>query len=115
MRINVYTSIPIRILLAVYHVTRQKHMNIWLQDYIHCLVSATWREKIKQLGPVLCSEDAVGKSSLGNMIQIRLNIQETFFTVYVVRHWNRMPKEVVNATSLELFKTRFDETLRNLI
>lgn len=79
MRINVYTSIQIRIFLAVYHVTRQKHMNIWLQDYIHCLVSATWREKIKQLGPVLCSEDAVGKSSLGNMIQIRLNIQKTFF------------------------------------
>ncbi|KFW65286.1 hypothetical protein AS28_02206, partial [Pygoscelis adeliae] len=38
-----------------------------------------------------------------------------FFTVKVVRHWNRLPREVVDAPSLEAFKARLDEALSNLI
>ena len=33
----------------------------------------------------------------------------------VVRHWNRLPSEVVDAPSLETFKARLDETLSNLV
>ena len=33
----------------------------------------------------------------------------------VVRHWNRLPREAVNAPSLEAFKARLDEALSNLI
>ena len=32
----------------------------------------------------------------------------------VVRHWNRLPSEVVEAPSLEVFKARLDEGLSNL-
>ena len=32
----------------------------------------------------------------------------------VVRHWKRLPREVVDAPSLEAFKARLDGTLRNL-
>jgi len=32
-----------------------------------------------------------------------------------VRHWNRLPSEVVDAPSLETFKVRLDGTLSNLI
>lgn len=70
---------------------------------------------MKYLGSVLCSEGVVGKSSLEKIIWIRLNILKAFFTLCVARHWNRMPREVVYATSLELFKTRLDGPLRNLI
>jgi len=33
----------------------------------------------------------------------------------VARHWNRLPKEVVNAPSLEVFKARLDGALSNLV
>ena len=32
----------------------------------------------------------------------------------VVRHWHRLPREVVNATSLEVFMARLDGALGSL-
>jgi len=45
----------------------------------------------------------------------RLDIRKKFFTIRMVKHWNRLPREVVNAPSLEIFKFRLDRTLSNLI
>ncbi|KFP22218.1 hypothetical protein Z169_08502, partial [Egretta garzetta] len=47
--------------------------------------------------------------------RFRLDIRKKFFTVKVVRHWNRLPREVVDAPSLEVFKARLDGTLSNLV
>jgi len=33
----------------------------------------------------------------------------------VVRHWNRLPREMVDAPSLEIFKVRLDPALNNLV
>ena len=38
-----------------------------------------------------------------------LHISKFFFTVSVMRHWHRLPREVVDALSLETFKVRLDE------
>ena len=47
--------------------------------------------------------------------RFRLDIRKKFFTVRVVRHWNGLPSEVVNAPSLEAFKARLDGALSNLV
>ncbi|KFP20515.1 hypothetical protein Z169_09613, partial [Egretta garzetta] len=50
-----------------------------------------------------------------NQGRFRLDIRKKFFTMRVVKHWNRFPREVVEAPSLEAFKARLDGALSNLI
>ena len=45
----------------------------------------------------------------------RLDTGRKFFTQRVVMHWNRLPKEVVDAPSLEIFKARLDVALGSLV
>jgi len=47
--------------------------------------------------------------------RFRLHTRRKFFTQRVVTHWNMLPKEVVNALSLEAFKARLDVDLGSLV
>ena len=47
--------------------------------------------------------------------RFRLDIMRKFFTQGMVKHWNRLPKEVVDAPSLESFKARLDVVLGSLV
>jgi len=40
--------------------------------------------------------------------RFRLDIRKKFFTVKVVKHWHRLPREAVDAPSLQAFKGRLD-------
>ena len=47
--------------------------------------------------------------------RFQLDIRKEFFTVRVVRHWNRFLREAVDASSLEVFKASLDGALSNLV
>ena len=47
--------------------------------------------------------------------RFRLDVRGKFFTMRVVRCWNRLPREVVDVLSLEVFKTRLGGALGSLV
>jgi len=62
----------------------------------------------------VCS-DTTGNSSKLKECKFILDIRKKFFTMRVVKHWNRLPREAVDAPSLAVFKVRLDGALSNLV
>ncbi|KFP08546.1 hypothetical protein N300_13624, partial [Calypte anna] len=47
--------------------------------------------------------------------RFRLDIRKNFFTKRVIKHWNGLPREVVDSPSLEIFKKRLDAALSAIV
>jgi len=46
--------------------------------------------------------------------RFRLDIRKNFFTEMFIKHWNRLPREVVESPSPEVFRRRVDAGLGDM-
>jgi len=47
--------------------------------------------------------------------QFRLGIRKNFFTERMIKHWNKLLREVVMAPSLLVFKKHLDNALKHMV
>ena len=74
-----------------------------------------YKQEEKQLCTRVDSDRTRGNGFKLGQGRFRLDIRKKVFTQRVVIHWNRLPKEVVDAPSLEAFKARLDVALDSLV
>jgi len=74
-----------------------------------------YRKSVEGLFIRACSDRIRGKGFKLEEGRLRVDIRKTFFTVRVVRQWNRVPTGVVNALSLEAFQARLDGAVSSLL
>ena len=83
------------------------------------MLSTVTRQEVVQVRVGLFSQ-VTSVRARGNSLKFcqgmfRLDIRKKFSSERVVRYWNRLPREAVDALSLEVFKARLDGTYNDMV
>jgi len=78
-------------------------------------LKGTYRKDGEGLFTRVCSDRTRGNGFKLTEGRFRLDIRKNFFTIRVVKHWNRLPREAVDTPSMKVFKARLDGALSNLV
>jgi len=83
-------------------------LGFWVQPALFRATCSTTLSVLECVGHISCR---------GKQFSVKCQdiIRNKFFTVRVVRHWDSLPREAVDAPSLEVFKARLDGALSNLV
>jgi len=75
----------------------------------------SYRKEEDKLLSRVCSDRTRGNGFKLKEGKFRLDIRQKSYTVRLVRQWNRLPREVVDAPFLDTFKVKLDQALDNPI
>ena len=78
-------------------------------------LKGAYKQEGEQLFTRMYSDRTRGNGFKLRQGKFRLDIRRKFFAPRVVTCWNRLPREVVDAPSLEALKARLDVALGSLL
>ena len=83
--------------------------------YTYKYLKGGYQEDGAKLFSVVPSDRTRGRGRKLKQRKFRLNMRKNFFPLRVTEPWNRLPRDVVESPSLEIFQTHLDKVLCSLL